>query len=122
MTALDITLRPLAAALMERFGKTVTHVSVGTAVSYNPATGAASQSQTPAEVKAVVEDARGAQFAENLVQAGDKQISAAAAAFTAAPKPGDAFAVDASRYSVVQVRTTYSGDLPALYQVLARKA
>lgn len=120
LTALDITLRPLASSLMERFGKTVTYTKQ-TPGTYNTATGEAVPSETPTEIKAVLEEARGAQFAENLVQAGDKKISAAAEAFAEAPKPGDGFTVDGRRYSVIQVRTTYSGELPALYEILARK-
>ena len=119
---LDAKMRPLATKLVAKNGKSVTLTSI-TVGAYDPATGAATPTSTPATVKAVVSDYStrrdGAGFTAGLILSGDKKFSIAAEGITK-PKPGDTITLDGVVYAVVRVTETWSGELVALFDIQAR--
>ena len=121
---LDVTARATALRLIARLGKTAGYISVTDGI-YNPATGAAVPTETTYSVKAIVEEISyrsvGAGFMAGLVREGDKKIIVAASGVTFTPKTGDKFNVDGVIYEVLNFRTTYSGELVALFEVHGRR-
>jgi hypothetical protein len=99
---------------------TLTTVTPGT---YNPATGTATPATTTATVDAIIEDFKGWELANGLVQVGDKKVSIAASVLSAAPTPGDTVQIGAGlAYTVVSVSTTEAGGVPILYVLTCRRA
>lgn len=124
MTELDLELPELAAELIDEFGTEVAYSIFGEAV-YNTATAKSVAPETPVPgVKAVVEDyslqGSGQAFAAGLVESGDKKLTTAAVYFTTEPTPGDKFGFDGKLYTVLNVKTVYSGQLPCLYEIQGR--
>lgn len=122
MTSLDNKFRPLTTKLIAKYGKSVT-LSSNTAGSYDPTTGAATQTSVAAPVKALVEDYStrrdGTGFANGLILSGDKKFSIAAAGITK-PKPGDSITLNSVVYAVVRITEIWSGEQVAMYEVQGR--
>ncbi|MFZ6655934.1 hypothetical protein [Undibacterium sp. TJN19] len=101
----------------------MTHINVDQGA-YDPTTGSAATNEASTSLKGLVEDynrqSDGAAFVSGLVLEGDKKITIAAAALTVVPAPGDRITFDTSDMTIKNVKTTFAGDLPALYELHAR--
>jgi hypothetical protein len=104
MTALDDRLRPMAASLIERTGKTMTLRRV-TGSSYDPATGAVTETTSDTVLKGIVEEYEAERIDGGLIQQGDRKISLAAEPMTAEPAPGDSLLIDGAEHLVITVPT-----------------
>ena len=116
---LDATARAAATKLIGQFGRLITLTTV-TAGAYNPATGAAVPTTSDKSVKAIIEDFKGFEIANELAQAGDKKITVSAADLASKPNPVDKVTVDGLVYTIVSVKAVSSGALDALYTIQAR--
>lgn len=124
MTELDGELPELVLELIEEFGAEIVYRYVEGG-SYNPATSSNAKSESaPKSIKALVADynsqGSGAAFTSGLIKAGDKQFYVAASAFSVAPSAGDEITFNGSTFALVNVKTTYSGQLAALHELQAR--
>ncbi len=127
MTELDTELGPVAAELIEEFGKSISY-SLITPGAYNPATGEGLGTTEVLDIKAIVEDyslqGSGQGFASGLIEIGDKKLTVAAQSEAMAgktPTTSDSFTVDEIGYIVQNVKIVYSGELAALYEIQGRK-
>ncbi len=124
MTELDAELPGLALELIAEFGKVVVYSVVSAGV-YNVATGDILPGEVNSTIKVIVEDynlqSSGQAFASGLIESGDKKLTVAAQSFAALPTTEDKFVVDGVTYRVVNVKITYSGELPAIYELQGRQ-
>lgn len=116
---LDATARKLATKMIGQFGKSITLTTV-TAGAYNPATGLAGQTTADASVKAIVEEYKGFDIANDLAKAGDKKVTVSAADLASRPSPVDRLTIDGVVYTIMQVKAISSGELDALYEIQGR--
>jgi hypothetical protein len=117
---LDTKARATADKLIGKFGKkvTLTRVTEGT---YNPDTGELSGSSTTTQtVAALVKDFNGIELLGGAIQAGDRKVSIAALNATE-PQIGDTMTVDSLVYNVLAVKSIWSGEKVAIYQLQVRK-
>ena len=119
----DSSMAATALWLINKRGKTVTFYRV-TQGAYDPATGLAIATESAITIKALVQDfsraSDGFAFASGLVIDGDKRLSVAASSLSFAPMPGDKVTVDGNIYTVQDVKTTFAGELPVLYDMRGR--
>lgn len=117
------TMPATALRLLTKYGKTLTYTGV-TQGAYDPATGSTSTTETVLQMKGLVEDyqrqADGAAFVNGLVLEGDKKITVAGSAFSTAPAPGDKVAFDGNVLTIKNVKATFAGEVPALFELHAR--
>jgi hypothetical protein len=115
---LATSLRATASKLMAKFGGTATirRVTNGT---YNPVTGTASESTSDTTVKGVVEDVN-AREVNDLVQAGDRRLTIAAADVNAAPTTSDRIIISGVTYQVVRIATIEQDNQPITYELILR--
>ena len=116
---LDATARRAATKLIGQFGRSIILTTV-TAGAYNPATGSATPTTSNANVKAIIEEYKGFDIANDLAQAGDKKVTVSAADLAAKPSPVDRLTIDGLVFTVVGVQAVSSGALDALYILQAR--
>jgi hypothetical protein len=125
MTELDAELGPLALEIIEEFGVTISYVFVGDEAVYNPATGTnEAPTSDPVDFKvAPPEEYNGVAIgaSNGLIETGDKKLTASALSFTSQPTPEDRLKLGGEWYSVRQVQTVFSGELPCLYILQVRK-
>lgn len=127
MTELDAELGPLAVDVIEEFGKPIAINTVPAAGDYDPDTGKPEAAEPPApkQTKAVVEDynlqGSGQGFASGLIEVGDKKFTVAARALDATPTSADTITMDGVTFTIVNVKVTYSGELPVLYELQGRR-
>lgn len=123
MTELDNELPELVLELIAEFGTDVTYSHVEGS-EYDPETSSTAFTVSSFDTKALVEDynsqGSGQAFAAGLIKSGDKKFSMAAAAFDKEPSPGDRVTFNGSIFNVVNIKATYSGQLPALYEIQGR--
>lgn len=125
MTELDAELIPLTLEVIEEFGKEFDYTLTGQS-SYDPAT----QTNTPDKVElpaikmAPPEDVGGYSVANGLAERGDKKLYVPAAYFNdigKKPTPEDFATFDGAAWTVKNVKTYFSGELPCLYELQVRK-
>ena len=117
---LDIKARATAYRLITSFGKqiTLTRVTEGT---YNPDTGEmAAGSTTVQNVFALIKDYNGIELMSGVVQAGDRKVKIPALGNTE-PQTGDTVTIDSMVYNVIAVKTIWSGEKAAIYELQVRK-
>lgn len=117
---LDIRARATADRLIGKFGKqvTLTRVTEGT---YNPDTGELSGGSTTTQtVVALVKDFNGIEILTGAIQAGDRKVSIAALNATE-PQIGDKMTIDSLDYNVLSVKSIWSGEKTAVYELQVRK-
>ena len=117
---LDTKARATADKLIGKFGKqvTLTRVTEGT---YNPATGDMSAGSTTTQtVAALVKDFNGIKLLIGAVQRGDTKVSIAALNATE-PQIGDTITIDSLVYNVLAVKSIWSGEKTAIYELQVRK-
>jgi hypothetical protein len=105
---------------------TVTLSTAGGAPTYDPATGTVvTPAPTNDTVRAVVEDYRGLELLNGLIQAGDKKITVAAANLTATPQPGvttaDVTGDVGGAYTIQRVSETRPGSAAVIYELQCRR-
>ena len=116
--ALAGSLRKTASKLMSKFGGDATIRTVTTGV-YNPVTGTASESTSDTTVKGVVEDVSAREVGD-LIQAGDRRLTIAAADVTAAPTTADRIIISGVTYQVVRITTIEQDNQPITYELILR--
>lgn len=117
---LDAKARATADKLIGKFGKQVTLTRV-TEGSYNPATGEMSAGSTTTQtVAALIKDFNGIEILSGGIEKGDRKVSIAALNATE-PQIGDTMTIDSLVYSVLAVKTTWSGEKAAVYELQVRK-
>lgn len=117
---LDIKARATADKLIGKFGKQVviTHIIEG---DYDPATGEMSAGSTTTQtVAALIKDFNGIELLNESVQSGDRKISIAALNADY-PQIGDTVTIDSLVYSVLAVKSIWSGEKAAIYELQVRK-
>ena len=116
---LDTRARATAETMIAKFGKamTLTREAVGT---YVPSTGSAPVTATSYAVIGVVSQPSNTVLAMGLAQAGDIVVLLAAKSLTVAPQAGDVLVIDAANWQVLGVRSMFSGELVATYELQAR--
>ena len=116
--ALAGSLRKTAAKLMSKFGGDATIRTVTTGA-YNPVTGTASETTSDVTIKGVLEDVN-AREVNDLVQAGDRRLTIAAADVTAAPTTADKVVISSVVHQVVRVTTIEQDNQPITYELILR--
>lgn len=120
MTELDAEIGPLALELIDEFGKSISYAKV-TSGEYDTTTGEGIITAPVVSIKGIVEEFKGQDFASGLIEGGDKKITVAAQAFDEVPTSSDTVTLDNLTYTIVGVKTVYSGELPAIYELQARR-
>jgi len=111
-------LRKTASKLMSKFGGDATIRTVTTGV-YNPVTGTASESTSDTTVKGVVEDVN-VREVNDLVLAGDRRLTIAAADVNAAPTTADKVVISSVVHQVIRVTTIEQDNQPITYELILR--
>jgi hypothetical protein len=116
--ALAGPLRKVASKLMAKFGGTATirRVVPGT---YNPTTGTISETTTDTAVRGVLEDVN-LREVNDLIQAGDKRLTIAAADTAAPPTMADRVIIAGRSLQVIEVRTIEQDNEPITYELILR--
>jgi hypothetical protein len=115
---LAIPLRKVASKLMARFGGTITLRSVTIGV-YNATTGTISETVVDTTVRGVLEDVNLREVNE-LVQAGDKRLTIAAADIAAAPKTADRVVISNITHQIIRVQTIEQDNTAITYELILR--
>ena len=117
---LDIRARATADKLIAKFGKQVTLTRV-TEGNYDPSTGELSGGSTTTQtVAALVKDFNGIEILSGAIQSGDRKVSIAALN-AAEPQIGDTMTIDSLVYNVLAVKSIWSGEKVAIYELQVRK-
>jgi hypothetical protein len=119
-TALDKSIRPVAANLISQFGALVTFEQLKGG-SYDVTTGEVSNSTGKNDVRAIVKSSsrRHPSTGESILE---KRFTIAAASLNFEPTEGMSLVLDKKRYRAVEVNTQYSGEQAATYTVVAHRA
>jgi hypothetical protein len=116
--ALAGSLRKTATKLMSKFGGDVTLRTVTSGV-YNTTTGTASEATSDATIKGVLEDVNVREVGD-LIQAGDRRLTIAAADVSAAPTTADRVIISGVTYQVVRIATIEQDNQPITYELILR--
>lgn len=120
MSRLDETLRPTAARLIARNGTALT-LRRADPPTYDPATGAVTETTTDIALSGVIEDVEES-HPDGVVQRGDRMILLAAEPLSDGdPEPGDTILLGADEHRVISVSATYAGDRPVLFRLHVRR-
>jgi len=111
-------LRKVATKLMSKFGGDVTLRTVTPGV-YNPTTGTASEVTSDVIIKGVLEDVN-AREVNDLIQAGDRRLTIAAADVSAAPTTADRVVISSVVHQVIRVTTIEQDNQPITYELILR--
>jgi hypothetical protein len=115
---LAIPLRKVASKLMARFGGVATLRRVTPGV-YNPTTGTVSESTSDTALRGVLEDVS-LREVNDLIQAGDKRMTIAAADTAAAPTTADRVIISTRSLQVIEVRTIEQDNTAITYELILR--
>lgn len=116
--ALAGSLRKTATKLMSKFGGDVTLRTVTTGI-YNPTTGTASEVTSDASIKGVLEDVNAREVGD-LIQAGDRRLTIAAADVSAAPTTADRLVIQGQIFQIVRIATIEQDNQPITYELILR--
>jgi hypothetical protein len=111
-------LRKVATKLMSKLGGDATIRTVTTGV-YNPTTGTTSETTSDVTIKGVLEDVS-AREVSDLIQAGDRRLTIAAADVAAAPTTADRIIISGVTYQVVRIATIEQDNQPITYELILR--
>ena len=111
-------LRKVASKLMAKFGGTVTIRRV-TPSTYNTTTGAITETTADTSVRGVLEDVNLREVNE-LIQAGDKRLTIAAADVTNAPTTTDRVLIGGVSHQVIRVQTIEQDNTAITYELILR--
>ena len=117
---LDSRARNTANNLLTKFGKSITLTRI-TEGNYDPTTGemAAATSSTSNHY-AIISEYDGNALINGVIQSGDKKVSIASLNIDI-PQTGDKATIDALDYSIISVKSIWSGELAAVYELQVRK-
>ena len=116
--ALAGSLRKTATKLMSKFGGDVTLRTVTSGV-YNPTTGTASEATSDVTIKGVLEDVNAREVGD-LIQAGDRRLTIAAADVSAVPTTADRVVISSVTYQVIRITTIEQDNQPITYELILR--
>ena len=116
--ALAGSLRKTATKLMSKFGGDVTLRTVTPGI-YNPTTGTASEVTSDTSIKGVLQDVSTREVGD-LIQAGDRRLTIAAADVNAAPTTADRIIISGVTYQVVRIATIEQDNQPITYELILR--
>jgi len=116
--ALAASLRKTATKLMSKFGGDVTLRTVTSGV-YNPTTGTASEATSDATIKGVLEDVNAREVGD-LIQAGDRRLTIAAADVSAVPTTADRVVISGVTYQVIRITTIEQDNQPITHELILR--
>lgn len=111
-------LRKVASKLMAKFGGTVVIRRV-TPGAYNTTTGAIAETTVDTTVSGVLEDVNAREVNE-LVQAGDKKLTIAAADVANAPTTTDRVVINSISHQVIRVQTVEQDNTAITYELILR--
>jgi hypothetical protein len=111
-------LRKIASKLMAKFGGAVTirTITVGT---YNTSTGAIVETTSDITIKGVLEDVSAREVNE-LIQAGDKRLTIAAADTAAVPTTTDRVVISNISHQIIRIVTIEQDNQPITYELILR--
>jgi hypothetical protein len=115
---LAIPLRKVASKLMVKFGgeATIRRVTLG---AYNTTTGTATETTSDTTIRGVLEDVS-LREVNDLIQAGDKRMTIAAADTAAVPTTADRVIIGTRSLQVIEVRTIEQDNQPITYELILR--
>ena len=111
-------LRKVASKLMAKFGGVATIRRITPGV-YNPTTGTVSETTSDTELRGVLEDVN-LREVNDLIQAGDKRLTIAAADTAAPPTMADRVIIESRTLQVIQVRTIEQDNTAITYELILR--
>ncbi len=116
--SLSSPLRKVASKLMAKFGgvATIRRITIG---AYDPATGTAAETAADTVVRGVLEDVS-VREVNDLIQAGDKRLTIAAADLANAPITADKVLIAAVVHQVIRVTTTEQDNTAITYELILR--
>ena len=111
-------LRKVASKLMAKFGgvTTIRRITMG---AYDPATGTAAETAADTVVRGVLEDVNSREV-NDLIQAGDKRLTIAAADVANAPITADKVLIASVVHQVISVATTEQDNAAITYELILR--
>ena len=116
--SLSSPLRKVASKLMAKFGGVATIRSI-TMGAYDPATGTAAETAADTVVRGVLEDVNSREV-NDLIQAGDKRLTIAAADLANAPITADKVLISSVVHQIISVATTEQDNTPITYELILR--
>jgi hypothetical protein len=116
--ALATSLRSVASKLITKLGGEATLRRVAPGV-YNPITGTVSEVVTDTELRGVLEDVK-LREVNDLIQAGDKRLTIAAADTAAPPTTADRVIIAGRSLQVIEVRTIEQDNTAITYELILR--
>jgi|GEM_PF-1266650 len=116
--ALAGPLRKVASKLMAKFGGTATIRTV-TPGNYNTSTGAITETTSDTVVRGVLEDVN-LREVNDLIQAGDKRLTIAAADVANAPTTAARVLISNVTHQVIQVQTIEQDNTAITYELILR--
>ena len=116
--SLSSPLRKVASKLMAKFGgvATIRRITVGT---YDPATGTAAETAADTVVRGVLEDVN-IREVNDLIQAGDKRLTIAAADLANAPITADEVLIASVVHQIIKATTTEQDNTAITYELILR--
>jgi len=111
-------LRKVATKLMSKFGGDVTLRTVTPGI-YNPTTGTASEATSDVTIKGVLEDVNAREVGD-LIQAGDRRLTIAAADVSAVPTTADRVVISGVTYQVIRITTIEQDNQPITHELILR--
>ena len=111
-------LRKVATKLMSKFGGDVTLRTVTPGI-YNPTTGTASEATSDTSIKGVLQDVSAREVGD-LIQAGDRRLTIAAADVNAAPTTADRLVIQGQVFQIVRIATIEQDNQPITYELILR--
>jgi len=116
--SLSSPLRKVASKLMAKFGGAVTirRITMG---SYSTTNGTAAETAADTIVRGVLEDVN-LREVNDLIQAGDKRLTIAAADVANAPTPADKVLISSVVHQIISVTTTEQDNIAITYELILR--
>ncbi len=115
---LAVPLRKVASKLMAKFGGVATLRRVTPGI-YNPTTGTVSESTSDTALRGVLEDVS-LREVNDLIQAGDKRLTIAAADTAAVPTTADRVIISNRSLQIIEVRTIEQDNTAITYELILR--
>lgn len=116
--ALSTPLRKIATKVIAKFGGEVTIRTV-TPSAYNTTTGAAAETTSDNTIQGILEDVNKREV-NDLIQAGDKRLTIAAADVAAVPTTADRVVINARVHQVIRIATIEQNNEPITYELILR--
>lgn len=116
--ALANPLRKIAVKLMAKFGGVVTIRRTVPGI-YNPTTGTISETVTDTTIRGVLEDVN-LREVNDLIQAGDKKLTIAAADLASPPATVDKVIINNQVHQIVRVVTIEQDNTPITHELILR--